>query len=163
MISASAVIFSSLESSSLVSASSENSVVSMIFYHVRQIHQRWLNQRGQRHSYTWAAYTELMRLLALETTANHATGQAITLVLLRKRVFTKSPVRENRTPGSVRGLSGNWQSYRNQLPLDANQRNVLLHALTLTFQRRRYIPHVVKRIFYPRITITVGLIRGWQH
>ena len=24
----------------------------------------------------------------------------------------KSPVRENRTPGSVRGLSGNWQSYR---------------------------------------------------
>jgi len=29
-------------------------------------------------------------------------------------------VRENRTPGSVRGLSGNWQSYRNQLPFDAN-------------------------------------------
>jgi len=27
----------------------------------------------------------------------------------------KSPVRENRTPGSVRGLSGNWQSYRDQL------------------------------------------------
>jgi hypothetical protein len=24
-------------------------------------------------------------------------------------------VRENRTPGSVRGLSGNWQSYRDQL------------------------------------------------
>jgi len=24
----------------------------------------------------------------------------------------KSPVRENRTPGSVRGLLGNWQSYR---------------------------------------------------
>jgi len=36
------------------------------FYHVRRIHQRWLNQRSQRHSYTWAAYTELMRLLALE-------------------------------------------------------------------------------------------------
>src|SRR6266581_2114690 len=31
---------------------------------------------------------------------------------MRRRVFTKSPVRENRTPGSVRGLSGNWQSYR---------------------------------------------------
>ena len=31
---------------------------------------------------------------------------------MRKRVFLKSPVRENRTPGSVRGLSGNWQSYR---------------------------------------------------
>ena len=31
---------------------------------------------------------------------------------MRKRVFLKSPVRENRTPGSVRGLLGNWQSYR---------------------------------------------------
>ena len=31
---------------------------------------------------------------------------------MRQRVFTKNPVRENRTPGSVRGLSGNWQSYR---------------------------------------------------
>jgi hypothetical protein len=31
---------------------------------------------------------------------------------LRKRVFLRSPVRENRTPGSVRGLSGNWQFYR---------------------------------------------------
>jgi len=28
----------------------------------------------------------------------------------------KSPVRENCTPGSVRGLSGNWQSYRNPAP-----------------------------------------------
>jgi len=31
---------------------------------------------------------------------------------LRMRVFLKSPVREFRTPGSVRGLSGNWQFYR---------------------------------------------------
>ncbi len=31
---------------------------------------------------------------------------------MRRRVFTKSPVRENCTPGSVRGLLGNWQSYR---------------------------------------------------
>ncbi|MGI9167772.1 MAG: hypothetical protein ACR2G5_15560, partial [Pyrinomonadaceae bacterium] len=34
------------------------------------------------------------------------------LSFMRQRVFTKNPVRENRTPGSVRGLSGNWQSYR---------------------------------------------------
>jgi hypothetical protein len=26
----------------------------------------------------------------------------------------KSPVRENRTPGSVRGQSGNWLSYRDR-------------------------------------------------
>ena len=31
---------------------------------------------------------------------------------MRKRVFLKSPVRENRTPGSVRGRLGNWPSYR---------------------------------------------------
>jgi len=31
---------------------------------------------------------------------------------LQNRVFLKSPVRENRAPGSVRGLLGNWQSYR---------------------------------------------------
>ena len=36
------------------------------FYYVRRIHRRWLNQCSQRHSYTWTAYTELMRLLALE-------------------------------------------------------------------------------------------------
>lgn len=35
---------------------------------------------------------------------------------MRKRVSLKSPVRENRTPGSVRGLSGNWQSYRDARP-----------------------------------------------
>jgi len=31
---------------------------------------------------------------------------------VRKRVLLKSPVRENRTPGSVRGPLGNWRSYR---------------------------------------------------
>jgi len=36
------------------------------FYHVRRIHQRWLNQRSQRSSYTWTGYAELMRLLQLE-------------------------------------------------------------------------------------------------
>ena len=53
------------------------------------------------------------------TVGDSEQGESITLALLRRRVFTKSPVRENRTPGSVRGLSGNWQSYRDQLPLDA--------------------------------------------
>jgi hypothetical protein len=31
---------------------------------------------------------------------------------MRKRGGLKSPVRENCTPGSVRGPSGNWRSYR---------------------------------------------------
>jgi len=34
-------------------------------------------------------------------------------------------VRENRTPGSVRGLPGNWQSYRDQLSPDRNLRGAL--------------------------------------
>jgi hypothetical protein len=42
------------------------------------------------------------------------TGKGLTGIrsLHRKRVFLKSPVRENRTPGSVRGRLGNWPSYR---------------------------------------------------
>ena len=31
---------------------------------------------------------------------------------LRRRVLLKSPVRQFRTPGSLRGLLGNWQFYR---------------------------------------------------
>ena len=69
--------------------------------------------------------------------ANKAKSDQITLVLLRKRVFTKSPVRENRTPGSVRGLLGNWQSYRDQLAFDTNSGNthflraVIKHELAI--------------------------------
>jgi hypothetical protein len=40
------------------------------------------------------------------------TGGFWELSLLRKRGLLKSPVRENCTPGSVRGRSGNWPSYR---------------------------------------------------
>jgi proline iminopeptidase len=43
---------------------------------------------------------------------------------LRKRVLLKSPVRKIRTPGSVRGLLGNWQSYRNG---DVHTKNLLLY------------------------------------
>jgi hypothetical protein len=34
--------------------------------------------------------------------------------LMRKREPLKSPVRETRTPGSVRGPLGNWRSYRDR-------------------------------------------------
>jgi len=44
------------------------------FYHVRRIHYRWLNQRSQRRSCTWAAYTELMRQLRLERPRIVASG-----------------------------------------------------------------------------------------
>jgi hypothetical protein len=51
-------------------------------------------------------------LLGLAKQAQSNTRTVSRSVCLRKRVSTKSPVRENCTPGSVRGLSGNWQSYR---------------------------------------------------
>src|ERR1044072_4079005 len=46
--------------------SGNSASVDEFFYHVRRIHQRWLNQRSQRRSYSWAAYTELMHQLRLE-------------------------------------------------------------------------------------------------
>jgi hypothetical protein len=36
---------------------------------------------------------------------------------MRKRVSLKSLVRENRSPGSVRGRLGNWPSYRDAAPV----------------------------------------------
>ena len=44
----------------------------------------------------------------------------------------KSPVRENCTPGSVRGLSGDWQSYRDParpLPQAVTDSPVIYFAL----------------------------------
>jgi hypothetical protein len=60
---------------------------------------------------------------------------------MRKRVFTKSPVRENCTPGSVRGLLGNWQSYRDLCgqtfghELFANFRHTSLESLSRSLPR----------------------------
>ena len=47
------------------------------------------------------------------TQANLPEGNSLLPAMgLRKRVSPRSPVRENRTPGSVRGASGNWRPYR---------------------------------------------------
>ncbi len=40
------------------------------------------------------------------------TGNDLRCSSVRKRITSKSPVRSCRTPGSVRGRSGNWPSYR---------------------------------------------------
>ena len=50
------------------------------------------------------------------------------ICLLRKRVSLKSPVRQFRTLGSVRGQSGNWLSYRDNLQ---NLRSFLTRWLRL--------------------------------
>jgi hypothetical protein len=49
--------------------------------------------------------------------ANLTAGLAIEgsgIAFLRPRVFLKSPVLENGTPGSVRGALGNWRPYRDE-------------------------------------------------
>jgi len=42
---------------------------------------------------------------------------------MRRRVLLKSPVRENRTPGSVRGQLGNWLSYRDDCFVQLENKN----------------------------------------
>jgi hypothetical protein len=83
----------------------------------------YINQRSQRRSFNWQGFQELLKHFRVEQpriVGRPKTRIAASLVWagLRKRVFLKSPVQpvrrtgEDRTPGSVRGLLGNWQSYR---------------------------------------------------
>jgi len=67
-----------------------------------------------------ARLTTRSAICSLETTRRDSFAQSVGDE--RKRVFLKSPVRENRTPGSVRGLLGNWQSYRDGGALMAAER-----------------------------------------
>ncbi len=78
---------------------------------------QWLNRRRQRHSYPWQGYKavrERCKVARPRIVGGPKTRQAAlkTSADLRQRVLLKSPVRDNRTPGSVRGRSGNWPSYR---------------------------------------------------
>jgi RNA-directed DNA polymerase len=78
---------------------------------------KWLKRRSQRHSYTWQGFTAVLehcKVARPRIVGRPKTRQAAlkTSADLRKRVLLKSPVRENRTPGSVRGPSGNRRSYR---------------------------------------------------
>jgi RNA-directed DNA polymerase len=79
-----------------------------------------LNRRRQRPSATWhgdTAVLERFHVVRPRIVGRPKTRQAALTAAadLRKRVFLKSPVRENRTPGSVRRRSGHWPSYRDDL------------------------------------------------
>jgi group II intron reverse transcriptase/maturase len=81
---------------------------------------KWLNRRSQRRSYTWTGFRDLLHHFRVERP--HLVGRPPPRLAagrasagLRKRVCLKSPVREHRTPGSVRGRSGHWPSYRDGL------------------------------------------------
>jgi hypothetical protein len=78
---------------------------------------KWLNRRSQRHSDTWQGYSavlERFKVARPRIVGRPKTRQAAPKAEadLRQRVFLKSPVRENRPPGSGRGPSGNRRSYR---------------------------------------------------
>ena len=64
-----------------------------------------------------------MRTARTRTTANRATGLSDHSSLAAEASVHEEPVQENCTPGSVRGLSGNWQSYRDQLGVGVNDRS----------------------------------------
>ena len=46
--------------------------------------------------------------------------------VVRERVAVKSPVRENRPPGSVRGAPGNRRPYRDQIQESRNAEGLFL-------------------------------------
>ena len=88
-----------------------------VFNSAIRILLKWLNRRSQRHSYTWPGSQEVLERFQVarpRSVGQPKTRQATlkTSADLRKRVFLKSPVREHRTPGSVRGVSGNRHPYR---------------------------------------------------
>jgi hypothetical protein len=90
---------------------------------------KWLNRRSQRHSDTWQGYKDVLgrfQVARPRIVGRPKTRQAAlkTEADLRQRVFLKSPVRENRTPGSVRGPSGNRRSYRD----DVRRSTQLVHV-----------------------------------
>jgi RNA-directed DNA polymerase len=77
----------------------------------------WLNRRRPRHRDTgpgdqavWERFTVARPRLVGRPQTRQATLK--TSADLRQRVLLKSPVREHRTPGSVRGPSGHRRSYR---------------------------------------------------
>ena len=81
---------------------------------------KWLNRRSQRHRDTWQGSKEVRECFHVarpRMVGRPKTRQAALKASadLRQRVVLKSSVRANRTPGSVRGRSGNGPSYREGL------------------------------------------------
>jgi hypothetical protein len=73
---------------------------------------------------------------------------------LRTRVYLKSPVRENRTPGSVRGRSGNWPSYRDGRRLYALAEQIATYEPLWAWLGGTYTLH-------GGLMVVGGLMFGW--
>ena len=87
------------------------------YYRTVGILFKWLNRRSQRLSYNWTGFKEFLKQFSIpvpKITEKYPSKQLKLFVQcssMRKWADSKSPVRENRTPGSVRGRSGNWPFY----------------------------------------------------
>ena len=75
---------------------------------------------------------------------------------MRKRVLLKSPVRENRMPGSVRGLSGNWQSYRDGAQSDAQSMLIQTNRLIIRSFQESDVPEYAAIVADPEVTRFLG-------
>ena len=87
------------------------------FTKARRMVLKWLNRRSPRPRYTWPGYPAVLERFHVarpRIVGRPQTRQATlaTSADLRKRVVLQRPVREPRTPGSVRGPSGNRRPYR---------------------------------------------------
>jgi hypothetical protein len=86
---------------------------------------KWLNRRSPRHGSPWPGSNEVLERFTVarpRSVGRPQTRQAplTTSANLRKRGWLKRAVRANRTPGSVRGPSGTWRSYRDGTALEAH-------------------------------------------
>ncbi len=87
------------------------------FHRAIRILMQWLTRRSQRRGDNWHGSQEVLKHCKVARPRIVGRPRPKKAVLMaeanmRKQVCLKSPVRENRTPGSVRGRSGNWPSYR---------------------------------------------------
>jgi hypothetical protein len=87
--------------------------LSTLYYRVNQLLFKWLNRRSQKKSYTWEKYNRMCKRFSICTPVllRNPHNQTCLIEDSAKRVFSKSPVREYCTPGSVRGHPGNRVFY----------------------------------------------------
>jgi len=95
-----------------------------VFNRAIRMRLTWRHRRRPRHRDTGPgdkAVLERVQVARPRIVGRPQTRQAprTTYADLRPRVFLQSPVREHRTPGSVRGPSGNRRSYRDGLEVDS--------------------------------------------
>jgi hypothetical protein len=82
-----------------------------------RLRMQWLNRRSQRHGYNWHGSKAVLKHCKVERPRivgrpRPKKAGLMAEATMRQRVCLTSPVRDNRTPGSVRGPLGNWWSYR---------------------------------------------------